>query len=83
MELLPGVAPAASEPKFTESSSIFLNSADESNSNCRKLVVCPKYTLALRRRSSRSQNRSGKMHARQKCQEKVMRPFLSQYERRC
>jgi hypothetical protein len=56
MELLPGVAPAASEPKFTESSSIFLNSADESNSNCRKLVVCPKNTLALRRRRSRSQN---------------------------
>lgn len=77
MELLPGVAPAASEPKFTESSSIFINSVDESNSNCRKLVVCPKSTLALRRGRSRSQNRYGKMHARQKCQEKVMRPFLS------
>jgi len=42
MELLPGVAPAASEPKFTESSSIFLNSADESNSYCRKLCCLSK-----------------------------------------
>jgi len=41
MELLPGVAPAASEPKFKDSSSMSTEVAVRSNSCCRKVLFVP------------------------------------------
>lgn len=50
MELSPGVVPAASDPKFNESSSILSSLAVFGNSSCRKRFVFSKSSPYLNRK---------------------------------
>jgi hypothetical protein len=64
MELLPGVAPAASEPKFTESSSILPDVVLPSNPSCRKSPSVHKSAPYLRKNRSAARNGFRVLHTR-------------------